>query len=246
MVNFQELDEDEFDKYIVDNWHTEEGCAFGLQKNLDKDLTYIDRQFNVFSKELPPCREYMEMGMYDSLQETVLKLSQKVLKLSKFIAGLAWKYAGADRRDVIKNVIIEDKNVSFTYLENGIIIKLPELLPHKPTVNVYDHSVQYYYDTDTWRESYYAAFRKEFENGKMKLFEKKAIIIIKHHVSNKKAGDIDNFDTKVIIDIVTDFLLIDDDHKYVCLFMDMVEDETEEEYTEIIVCAMEDRDLFIT
>lgn len=243
-MDFKELDENEFEKYIV-NSMGEKGHDFEMKKELEKDVFYVDRQFSNLSQNLTKYKEYIDTGMYEQFKKSILNLSSRVLKLSKYIASLSWKYTGADKYEVISNVILEKKDIKFTYLDKGIVIRLPELLPHRPTVNVYDRSVQYYYDTDTWRESYYTAFREECKNGKMKLFTKKAILIIEHHVTDKKGGDIDNFDTKIITDIIADFLLIDDDHRHLCMYMDMVEEKEVEEYTEIILCAKEDMYLFI-
>ena len=118
--------------------------------------------------------------------------------------------------------------------DNKLRIILPELLPHRPQLDMNTKTIKYYYDIDKWRAAYYEAFQKEFMNGKYKLFDEKVVIVFLHHVTPGNKPDIDNLDTKVIIDIITLFLLYDDEHNYLCHYMDMIEDKMN--YTEILIC----------
>ena len=75
---------------------------------------------------------------------------------------------------------------------------------------------------------------EEFINGKYRVYDNKVVLYFLHHVDRtKNVPDIDNLEIKVITDIITLFLLTDDDHKHVCHFLDMVEDDSS--YTEIMI-----------
>ena len=64
------------------------------------------------------------------------------------------------------------------------------------------------------------------------------ICFINHYKNIKTAPDPDNIDTKVISDIISLFLLVDDSFPYRSQFIMAVEDD--KDYTEIVICPQKD------
>ena len=153
-----------------------------------------------------------------------------------------------DASNNIRHDLATEKNIKFDRREEYLNIIIPEMLPHKPQIDMTHGTVRYAYDIDQWRASYYEAFAREFINGKYNIFtDKVSICYIIHVPENMRKGipDTDNFDTKVMTDIITNFLLKDDNFICCNYFVDVVIDKqckrAEECFTEIIVCPADKR-----
>lgn len=231
-MDFKELSDEEFERYV------EEFCPesksndlyIELRKEIEKKVVQFGSLFTQFKK----IEDEIDKKEIDNIYNNCVKVSKGLSKLSKEIGMIPANYGIKNRNEYLRKNVIEEKNVEFIRENDILHIKLPELLPHRPQYDTSTREMRYYYDIDTWRAEYLTAFQREFINGKFRVYDDKVVLCFLHHVdSKKKVPDIDNLEIKVITDIITLFLLTDDDHKHVCHFMDMVEDE--KSYTEIII-----------
>jgi len=144
-----------------------------------------------------------------------------------------------------------DKRKKLLFYRNNICLRviMPELLPHKQQYDVQTGKMKYYYDIDSWRATYYSQFAKEFINGKYKMFSEKASICYIMHIPQNMINsvyDTDNYDTKVLTDIIATFLLHDDNFICCNYFVDITVDkklkDADECYTDIVICDAKNRE----
>lgn len=232
MIDFKELTDEEFNRYAEQLCPSDNGNSLynELKEDVEKKVTQIGSLSNQTDKLL----ECINKKDIEEIYKLCVKISKKLSRISKDFGMIPANYGIKNRNEYLRANVIEEKNVVFSYKNNVLHIKLPELLPHRPQFDTSTREMRYYYDIDAWRAGYLAAFQKEFINGKYRVYDNKVVLYFLHHVDRtKNVPDIDNLEIKVITDIITLFLLTDDDHKHVCHFMDMVEDDSS--YTEIMI-----------
>lgn len=157
-------------------------------------------------------------SLIKSLNQCIKELVQDVIVLSDYTLETEGYFV--------------EKNIEVNMSHSQISIKLNELLPHRPHYDINTHQMICEYDIAQWKRSYHKAFEKELSKYKIKTAQQKVQMTFIHHIKESRV-DLDNFDTKAIIDLVTLFFLQDDSKSHVCYYIDSVEDE--KEYTEIIL-----------
>lgn len=204
------------------------------KEQLLMEIAAIKKDFVACEKRLDiiyDAAEHTDMG---TLYENCFTTAKKMGKTAAQVGMIPAEYGIRDKKEYIKRVAVEKKDIMVTQTSEELHIILPELLPHRPQYDSATRQIRYYYDVDRWRADYYSAFSAEFLKGKYRLMEEKVCMIFLNHVKGNISPDVDNFEYKIITDILTLFILIDDSNRYLSQFMDIVEDE--ENYTEIIVC----------
>lgn len=230
-MQFEKLSEQEFNEYVKQFDNTGRNIEIG--NALLEELNRVEEEVTKCASQVVKIRKMFLQKEISAAYDLCIRLSRKMSKLSTRIAMIPANYGIKEKNDYIANMVVPKKDVQFQYNDGVVVIQLPELLPHKPQLDVSTGKIRYYYDMDVWRASYYQAFLREFEFGKYKMPSGKVQISFLHHVTGKNPPDIDNLEIKVIVDIITNFLLVDDSYKYVCYFMDMIEDDSE--FTEIYI-----------
>lgn len=218
----------------------EDGAYIEADKGILKKEQLLE-EIESAKKELSVCEKYMdaihdaaERADMPSLYEKCYLASKKITKTAGRVGIIPAEYGIRDKKEYINRALVEKKDIMVTQTSEELHIILPELLPHRPQYDSASGQMRYLYDVDKWRADYYSALSAEFLRGKYRLMEEKACMIFLNHVKGSLSPDIDNFEYKIITDILTLFILVDDSNRYLSQFMDVVEDD--KNYTEIIVC----------
>ena len=114
-----------------------------------------------------------------------------------------------ERQDLLFKVDLE-------FHQNGehLHIVFPDLLPRR----ISDRSPV---DREHIRRMYYPSFKEYFSNNGSVIYFQKAVIIYTHFFdSPDKMVDHENFETKVVTDILTSYLFKDDSPKHCAILMD--------------------------
>lgn len=122
--------------------------------------------------------------------------------------------------------------VMFVCTNNIFRVTFPTLLPVLKDVrdkNGYNKQVR-------WKMDYLSAFNTFLLNHEIDKYKTKCVIYFMHHYgAGNVMTDVDNFDIKGIIDVITSHLLIDDNPKWISLYQEGVIEDIEESYTEVFV-----------
>lgn len=124
----------------------------------------------------------------------------------------------------------DSANIKFDYLPNQIMrIELPGLIPFRMKFKngrVVGENLDYI------RSTYINSFSNEFRNGKFKIYEEQVVYFICNHF-HSKLKDHDNLDPKIIIDIISSYILFDDSPEF-CDFH-MTHTMSDKTYSEIYI-----------
>lgn len=211
---------------------------------LADDVKEIEGKVRKCFGEICNLQAMVENNAMEELYDSCASLSRRMANIATKIGLLPAEYGIKDKKDYINRVVVDKKNVIFDRREEMLQIILPELLPHRPQYDSVCNKMKYMYDVDKWRAGYYSAFSEEFAQGEYRIYGEKVCMMFLHHVREDNNTDIDNFEYKVITDIITLFLLVDDSHRYLSHYMDMVEDGGN--YTEIILCPQRKIEEYLT
>ena len=119
-------------------------------------------------------------------------------------------------------------------------IVFPSLLPKR----IERQNNQAVYTNADIRQMYEPAFSKFFSGRKHVIYSKKAVIVYTHFfTSEREFRDHDNFETKIITDLITANMLLDDSPKHCAIFMDYKMGE--QSHTEVDVMPFEELKTFI-
>ncbi len=128
------------------------------------------------------------------------------------IGEMAASYNRAEATEKVLDVQCDEADVSFMDIDKGIQIIIPRNLPKKKAMT--DK-----YDIALFRKTYMQAFSRYF-NDNPKHFSNKVMVHI-HSIYLKESEmlDYDNMTIKQILDIITLFLLVDDNPTRYNLYM---------------------------
>ena len=235
-IKFDELTEDEFEDY-VSNFQdkSETTTKERLSERLDTIQSGLLRNHGSLKKVVTALNnDEKDMDLFSELTTIAKSISRKADQ----IYGILLEY-GITQKEEHTETITEIADVHFRSFEDTLIIELPELLPHRPSFDTVRKKMNYYYDYAKWKTKYEAAFRREYEYGKFKIYNNKVCMIFLHHYdkTRKTYPDPDNLETKAIIDIIALYVIRDDSYKFMSHYVDVVEDDRD--FTEIIVCPLE-------
>lgn len=131
----------------------------------------------------------------------------------------------------------ESERIQFEELQpQGMKIILPRLLPKR--INYKDIRHKTIENLDYIRCSYVEAFSNYFADKNF-TFQDRVVIYFKHiYSSDKYMKDDDNFDYKIITDMITQYVLVDDNPKYCTKVIDY--GYGEQNHTEISIFPIHD------
>ena len=249
MVNIYDLDEEQLREY-ASSQSEEAGRNYALEEAIDK-LKYIQKAYKRQQKEFDVLIELLQNKcfdeVYDKCAEFGIKLDRLSTRVKTFPFEIGEKSSNAKVR--LGNAALNGRELIFKRNSEYLEVILPELLPHKQQYNAETGKMHFYYDIDSWKANYYNQFAKEFETGKYGMFyEKVSICYVMHIAENMKNGvaDTDNYDTKVMTDIITTYLLYDDNFLCCNYMVDIVIDDNchdvDDCFTDIIICPADRRE----
>ncbi len=169
-----------------------------LQKNVEKLKMYMFQD--------SPNPYFINLGLKD-ISVVLRRLVKKT--------GEIGRYSGYSGRNEMSDVLGED----FEITRDGerLHIVFQSLLPKK----IERKSNQAVYSNADIRMMYEPTFTKFFSNDRHVIYSKKAAIIYTHYFSSSREFiDHDNFETKIITDLITSNLLLDDTPKNCMIVMD--------------------------
>lgn len=141
--------------------------------------------------------------------------ASELLRKIKHFADIANKFSMNCFTEIQDITYLNAEKLEFTQTGEHLHIVFPSLLPMRISDN---HSV---YSKRDIISMYEPAFRDYFKNKERTVYKKKAVIIYTHYFSDEmNLIDHDNFETKIITDIISSYILLDDSPKHCSLFMD--------------------------
>lgn len=212
-MRLESLSEEEFGKIIEEYASEEEYDDYTSKKTVSDLLNTMENSSDRIKGSVNELREYMfcEKPNYCLIKKEIDKLNKNIRKMIKNVYEISL-YSGAMDKSERLNMV--EEQLLFSQDGEHLHITFSTLLPRRVTK---DSPVKI---TDI-KQMYEPAFRKQFSNGKHKIYSEKAVIIYTHYFSSKKEFvDHDNFETKVITDLITSWLLLDDSPRFCSIFMD--------------------------
>lgn len=239
MFKIDELSDVELEEYVKENiGHTEE-YQLSLKKNeIIRNLNRIQSILHSTEDDIKLMKtsvmneDYERAAVFaSSAYKKSKKCSNSICK-SKEELGVEEKYnSGLGDSDY---TIIGDRRGDILH------IILPELLPDK----VQQGEQSRYEEIN---HTFIPAFKRFFAEGRFPVYEKKAVLcFINIYESERQLKDHDNFEIKQVIDILSAFILTDDNPKWCSHYMDYKMGKAGEKcHTEIyIVPQSQFRDFF--
>ncbi len=249
MLKLDELSGDELEAFIA----MYSGEDMSPVNNAIARIDNLEKSIKRAEEELKAVRELLSKRDYEKVCDKAHRLSYDFGKMSTQLRSipydLGFKENFKPSRTGIPDYQKQYKDVKFIRHTNHYEIIIPEMLPHKIHIDVSTMKTKYEYDIESWRANYIEAFSRQFANGKMNLMSEKASICYLIHVSpNMKKGvpDTDNYDTKVMTDIINGYILKDDDFMCCNCFVDVIVDHElkgpDDAFTQIVVCEAKKRE----
>ena len=249
MLKLEELSGEELEEFIA----MYSGEDMSPVNNAVSRIEKIEKSIKRAEEETVAIRQLLSKKDYEKVCDKAHKLSYDFGKMSTLLRNipydLGFKENFRPERTKIPDYRNDYKEVKFIKHSNHYEIIIPEMLPHKIHIDVATMRTRYEYDIESWRANYNEAFSRQFVNGKINLMSEKASICYLIHVSpNMRSGipDTDNYDTKVMTDIINSYILKDDDFLCCNCFVDVIVDNelesADDAYTQIIVCEAKKRE----
>lgn len=212
MFKFDELSDVEIEEYVKDNiGHTDE-----YQESLRKNtlLKNIDRALSSLKSVMEELK-LVKVSVNDEDYEKAFAFGQsaykKVNRCSNSICSIKEGMGVEERFHYDKDV---DYNVTGDIQGDILHIILPDLLPDRV-----QQGEKFRYDEIN--HVFYTAFQRFFSKGRFPVYESKAVIcFINVYESERQLKDHDNFEVKQVIDILSAFVLTDDNPKWCSHYMD--------------------------
>lgn len=243
-MEFEELTEEQLQEYVGSLDETE-AKKNALLAQVQELRTKLDKT----GEKIDDLAAAIGSGNFDSAANICIDSSRLCGRLSSEMLMFPNSFGYKDSYKKVRRELATVKDVIFEKKGGAYLIRIPELLPHKMHTDYTDHTMKYIYDIDAWRASYYEAFAKEFQYGKINMSsDKVSICYLLHIPTNMQKGipDTDNYDTKVMTDIISEFILYDDGYRFCNYFVDVIPDDAlkddSECYTQIIVCNADRRE----
>ncbi len=212
----KELSEDELQRYVEDNLSEEEYDAYDSRREVRKMFDVMDKHIAALKVSTESLKQMMfEQTPNSYFVNEELKNVNVLLRRLVKKSGEIGRYSGFTGKKEMNRIVGEDLEMSMDGQRLHIVF--PTLLPKK----IERLSNQAVYSNADIRAIYEPAFTRFFSRGKHIIYSKKAVIIYTHIFSSQKEfKDHDNFETKIITDLITANLLLDDSPKHCAIFMD--------------------------
>ena len=249
MLNFSELTDEQIREYSTSQ-SDEMAEGYAIDDAIKK-LDIIVKSYEKNKKNFDELKGYVLSRDFDEAYDKCADLGINLDRLSTRIKTYPFEIGEKSTKKRIRlgNMTETGKKIIFEKNDEFMRIILPEILPRKQQYDAEKGKMKYYYDIDAWKAKYFSQFASEFQHGKYLIFsEKVSLCYIIHASESMRAGiaDTDNYDTKVMTDIITTFLLCDDNFLCCNYMVDVVIDDkcksAEDAFTEIVVCPAEKRE----
>lgn len=203
-------------------WAAQELSESGKVPNEEDNIRKRINKLNSDYQKIEKNEISDEYDNYDIIVSDAAKIINEVVNTQ----SKRYKRSSVEKR--YERIVGECTEITFKTLINGIRIVYNRNLP-KRTKNgkAPDYDINYY------KNSLYTAFKKYSESNEIFFRNKVIIRITQHYLNWSEAIDHDNVDTKVIIDMISNFFLIDDNPLRCSIIMDAA--LSDHYYTEIIV-----------
>ncbi len=212
-MKLADVSDKELEEYLLKNISDKDYEEYDSKKQLEYMFKLLYGYLGQLKESISDTQSYLaeeKINTYFiSLEiKKIHSLLRKCIKKVNDISLYSGMLSKTERREVVEEELL------FTQAGEHLHIVFPSLLPKRVTNN----------DSLTAadiKQMYEGAFRKFFENGKHIIYSKKAVIIYTHYFkSNLEFKDHDNFETKIITDLITSWLLLDDSPRNCSIFMD--------------------------
>lgn len=169
---------------------------------------------------LEKTRMFYDNKEMESLYEKVAQCTKMSSDLTQSIRKLLISFGDPKGFEILRDTLEsgdivegESERIEFETLRpEGIKIILPRLLPKR--INYKDIKNKSVENLDYIRCSYIGAFSSYFADKNF-VFDDRVVIYFKHiYSSDHYMKDDDNYDYKIITDMITQYVLIDDNPKY--------------------------------
>lgn len=200
---FKEISEEEYYSQIAEEIQSEDQ-TINIKNSIQKKAGQIITNAEVIR------RDSDNLSSNDisviSINQNLWKIKESISDIETYLKNFSLTPVGKllPKSEVENDIIFEQKG---EYLR----IIFPSLLPRRINPNKQNRDT---ISISSIFNHYYTAFFNYFSKGKHKIYDK-AIIIYTHYYENEnQLIDHDNFETKKITDIVTSWILPDDNPKY--------------------------------
>lgn len=225
MFQFRELSDNEIKEYM-DKVFSDDEEYQKIKQHEDISDYYIktvenaEKKFHSIENGFGMIKTYVQKKDYDESYNRCITLSNRLLRLAQDLRVLPTKFGCSN--ELTQIAVADDKyNIEFNYLDKGILhIVLPDVLPHRLKINDDKHIAMQDYSYN--KQRMYNAFAKEFERGKFKVYDDTSVVLYYLNVFKDPRFmiDVDNIDTKIITDIISAYMLIDDNPFWCKQFVD--------------------------
>ncbi len=248
MLNIQELSDEQFKEYasgISEEFSKNEALGRALDK-----FAYIAKAYNSLKPDFEYIKDLLNDKDFDEAYDKCSQLGISLDRLSTRVKTYPFEIGEKSSNKKLKlEKASDEKKLAFDTKEDHLIITMPEILPRKQQYDVESGKMHYYYDIDAFKATYHKQFYDRFSNGKYRVFSEKVSICYLMYIPREMAslvGDTDNYDTKVMTDIISTYLLHDDNFLCCNYFVDIIVDESIKDIdgsmTKIIVCPSDKRE----
>lgn len=203
----RKISEVELNKYGSRGEVVEQDCKKEIQKCLDK----IELKLIFLQKEVKILKAAFSLAVPSGqfIDETIVKINRGLKYIVHSLDYLG-RFSGTSR----KQYMGEDIEINFFQEKDHLHIEFPDLLPKR-----LDPKAAYTYKD--LEAMYSPSFERSFKSNKHKIYGEKVIIVYTHFFSSEKEYiDHDNFETKIITDLIASYVLFDDSPKHCAILFD--------------------------
>jgi hypothetical protein len=200
----------------------------GIKTQIDKEFDLIDEYirkaqfFSQWARKIITEKDTTSVYAKDNINKLSDNLRLAIQKTSD-ITFLLW-FKRNDTSSIVK------QDLKFWWEGEHLHIEFPSLLPRRIQLRSSFTQVDI-------RKMYLPSFEEYFK-GKHLIYNQKAVIIFTHFFNSEKSLiDHDNFETKVVTDLITSYVFRDDSPKNCAVYMDYRMGE--KSHTEIDVVPFE-------
>ncbi|WP_026658230.1 DUF6100 family protein [Butyrivibrio sp. AC2005] len=212
---FTKLSDEEIEEYVK-NSIFEETEGSDNRRAVSKMFKILD----VHIASLKESADSLKEMMFEDSPSTYF-VNNELVRLNSIIKKIVSKtaeigrYSGFTGKHEINNIVGEELQIDMD--GERLHVVFPSLLPKR----IERQNNKAVYTNADIRQMYEPAFSKFFSGRKHTIYSKKAVIIYTHFFSSEKEfRDHDNFETKIITDLITANILLDDSPRHCAIFMD--------------------------
>ncbi len=195
-------------------------------------LPNIDKKYRRVGRKLEKMKEFEEKREFEDLCQYSKELIRECENLTQQVRMIPIEYGSNDAIKQIKDHLLDsnekDRRVKISMpKEDVILIKLNELLPRR------QQNGKIFENLDYLRCIYLESFKKFFSDKHI-IYRERVVILFKNFFPEESSMiDDDNFDTKIITDMIAEYVLIDDNPKRCMKIFDY--GISNDKHTEIII-----------